>query len=277
LVLSSTFRVTQREDAVLEAFCGIDVACAKRKRLPVNVSVRREGKLVPLELRGSRLPQPPRGAGNVKALDEKWLESFASETVDYLRELEKELSICIERIAIDAPSSPRIDSIPRRRAEVALDARGISCFATPSAIDFETIKSKVRKHLDKGGSEAELPHANQLWMLVGFELFRRLKLDWDCLEVYPQATAAVLQADSIHKSKPDGLTAQLQATRKHTGWPNSENGDSEILRPTGYGQLHDCLDTYLAAWVASLSEEHREALGQAPDDAIWVPRLNVAL
>jgi hypothetical protein len=60
----------------------------------------------------------------------------------------------------------------RREAEKALDAAGISCFTTPSAETFDFIKHKVKTHLDTGGAENRLPHANQLWMLVGFELFK---------------------------------------------------------------------------------------------------------
>jgi len=38
----------------------------------------------------------------------------------------------------------------------------------------------------------------------------------------------------------------------------------------GYGPLHDRLDAYLAAWVASVGESEREALGSPPDDVIWI-------
>jgi hypothetical protein len=53
-------------------------------------------------------------------------------------------------------------------------------------------------------------------MLVGFELFRRLRQEWDCIEVFPQAIATVLNAQHIHKTHRDGVTAQLSAVARHT-------------------------------------------------------------
>ena len=50
------------------AVCGIDVAFAKNKPLPV--CVRRGAALEPLPLRVRRFPVPPRGAGNRGALDD---------------------------------------------------------------------------------------------------------------------------------------------------------------------------------------------------------------
>lgn len=255
------------------AYCGIDVACAKRKRLPVNVSVIRNGALVPLLLRQVGCPEPPRGAGNVRTLEDSWLDAFANETAAYLRSIESRFSVSIVRIALDAPSDAKRSERSRRLAEKALDERGISCFSTPSESEFAAIKSRVRNHLAAGGSEAKLPHANQLWMLVGFALFRRLRLDWECLEVYPQATAAVIGAAAVHKSSHAGIGAQLRAAQKHTGWPPSTSDDVVALVTTGFGRLHDSLDTYLAAWVASLPASQREALGEPPTDVIWVPHV----
>ena len=40
------------------------------------------------------------------------------------------------------------------------------------------------------------------------------------------------------------------------------------------GKRHARLDAYLAAWVAALPEDQREALGLPPNDAIWIPRLD---
>jgi hypothetical protein len=144
---------------------------AKRKRLPVCLCVWTGGRLIPLPLALRGAPAPPRGRGNVVALDSEAVASFAEETVRYLRQLEKHFGVSIRRIAIDAPSEPRADRLTRRLAETALDQRQISCFATPSAAEFEIIRRKVRDHLSEGGLESRLPHANQLWMLVGFALF----------------------------------------------------------------------------------------------------------
>jgi hypothetical protein len=92
--------------------------------------------------------------------------------------------------------------------------------------------------------------------------------------VFPQATVALLGAGGIHKSKPDGLQAQLAAVARWTGWPDPPAPSA--LQPTGYGSRHDQLDAYAAAWVASLRPSEREALGVPPADVIWVPRLGVA-
>jgi hypothetical protein len=48
-------------------------------------------------------------------------------------------------------------------------------------------------------------------MLVGLGLFERLRLDWESLEAFPQAIAAVLETRAIHKSKHGGVEAQLFA------------------------------------------------------------------
>ena len=116
-----------------------------------------------------------------------------------------------------------------------------------------------------------MPGANQLWMLAGFALFQRLRQRWDCLEVFPQAIAARLNAHSVHKKHQEGLLAQLNAVSRHTGWPERVSVDA--LRRIAYGSAHDRLDAYLASWVASLNENQREALGLPPDEAIWVPSL----
>ena len=167
-------------------------------------------------------------------------------------------------------SDPKGTGVARRRSETALDARGISCFATPSAAEFVDIERLALEHLNAGGKQTHLPHANQLWMLVGFALFARLRKEWECLEVYPQATAVVLRCGGVHKTKRDGLANQLQAAQAITLWPDQLN--QEMLRPTGHGCLHDCLDAYLASFVASLPSENRDALGTPPVDVIWVPR-----
>lgn len=253
----------------MDAFVGIDLAFAKRKRLPVALCAWEAGRLVPRRIAEREAPEPPRGAGNVAALEPSSVRRFADETATYLRRLEAHFKVSIRRVAIDAPSDPRPEAIGRRRAEAALDARRISCFTTPSSAEFMAIMEKARKHLRTGGAEARLPHANQLWMLVGFALFERLRRDWECLEVFPQATAFVLGAGAIHKSKPGGVEAQLTAAARHTGWPTSFS--NTVFRGVVHGPAHDGLDAYLAAWVAALRPADRIALGSSPNDVIWVP------
>ncbi len=253
------------------AYAGIDVACAKRKALPISVCVQQGGRLTPLPLRTATF-QPPRGGGNVLALAESWRNDFAVETENYLRQVEKAFFVQIERIAIDAPSEPCRADMTRRHAERALDERRISCFTTPSSKQFEAVEQKARAHLGAGGQENRLPHANQIWMLVGFTLFERLGHAWPCLEVYPQATVALLGIGALHKSSSAGLSEQTRAIGKRLGW--DETGFERALKLSGVGASHEQFDAYLAAWVASLDEADREPLGVPPEDAIWVPRLN---
>jgi hypothetical protein len=99
----------------------------------------------------------------------------------------------------------KTNGLPRREAEKGLDKMGVSCITTPDDHQFTIIRAKAQAYLLTGGEESRLPHANQLWMLVGFELFRRLRKEWECIEVFPQAIAKTLGSASIHKSKPDGI------------------------------------------------------------------------
>jgi hypothetical protein len=258
----------------IEAFAGIDVAFARGKALPVSVCIRRGGRLEPLRLRDSRAPEPPRGRGNPEAIIEASACEFADEAAKYLHEIERHFGVRIARVAIDAPSDPKSLGSKRRLAELALDGRRINCITTPDEAQFSAIRAKAAAHLVEGGAVARMPHANQLWMLVGFALFTRLRNNWECLEVFPQATVALLGVGGIHKSKSDGLQAQLSAAARWTGWPDPPV--TTALQPIGYGSRHDQLDAYLAAWVASLGPSEREALGTSPNDVIWVPRLSTA-
>jgi hypothetical protein len=255
---------------MITAFAGIDVAFAKRKLLPVSVCHWVDNRLIPLPLRKAQSP-PPRGQGNAAALNSEVVSSFAEATARYLRAIEIEFCVRICRIAIDAPSDPKESGQPRRRAEIALDDRKISCITTPSSNEFTRIKEKAAAHLASGGLETHIPHTNQLWMLVGFALFKRLRQEWECLEVFPQATAATLSSAQKHKTTTAGLAEQLKSIARYTRWP--EVLGASALRQIGYGSLHDCLDAYSAAWIASLGDAGREPLGAPPNDVIWVPRI----
>ena len=260
------------DSATTDAYAGIDVAFATGKLLPVCVCKWQDGRLIPLPLRRLDL-LPPRGRGNAATLDLEAVEAFAHEAVDYLARVEATFGVRIRTVAIDSPSAPKRDGDARRLAERAMDGRRISCFATPSRSEFEEVRRKARAHLDAGGAVSRLPHANQLWMLVGFALFNVLGRAYDCIEVYPQATVAALGAAGLHKSNRKGLDAQLDAVAAATGWP-TEGRDEPTPRLTEicYGSAHDKLDAYLAAWVAALPEGKREACGVPPHDVIWIPR-----
>ena len=252
-----------------EAFVGIDAAFAKRKRLPVALCRWESGRLLPYPLRSLSI-EPPRGAGNVAVLDGEVVQNFAAAAVRYVERVADELGIEIVRVGIDAPSVPCPEGQRRREAERALDEAGISCFGTPSVSQLEVIRAKVRAHLELGGAENRLPHANQLWMIVGFALFEHFSKLAPCIEVFPQATARVLGAGRVHKFKAGGVEAQLRAVARHTGWPDDGEG-SVALSSIAWAPRHDCLDAYLSAWVAALDEERRVPFGKPPDDVIWVP------
>ena len=255
------------------AFVGIDVAIAKKKRLPVCVAVWNDSRLKPLLLRSNNSPVPPQGKGNARSLLPEDIAGFCQATLLYLQELERRYGIEIVRIAIDAPSDPKQDGRRRRAAEVAMDRRGISCITTPSTTEFTEIRRRAQRHLNGGGPEPRIPHANQLWMLVGFELFETLRPHYECLEVFPQATAFELGAAGLHKSKAEGALAQLTAAYRYTNWP--EPPVLAQLKPIAYGAIHDKLDAYLSVWVAALEEHERIPLGTPPNDVIWIPRLEL--
>lgn len=253
-----------------EAYVGIDVAFAKNKRLPIVVCTRRADCLEPFRLRSIE-EKPPRGEGNARILNEEAVSRFADATGAYLEGIEMEFGVRVRRIAIDAPSAPKVNGTPRRRCEIELDRRGIRCIGTPSAPEFEILRESVKTHLASGGAESDVPGANQLWMLIGFRLFQRLRQTWECLEVFPQAIVHALGANRVHKSDYGGRLAQLKAVAVHTHWPKPAELIS--LRDLGYGSSHDKLDAFLSAWVASLAKSEREPIGHRPDDVIWNPRL----
>jgi hypothetical protein len=252
-----------------DAFVGIDVAFAKNKVLPASVCVRPAGKpLDILPLRAS-FEKPPAGRGNVLALDEKVRRRFAEDVLAWLGRLEQVKRLKVRRIAIDAPSDYSRDASGRRAAERSLDASGISCFATPTEDDFRSKVEASRKFLAGGGKPSRLPNANQLWMLVGFELFRTLGRHYECIETYPQAVVHELKCAGAHKSTEHGLQSQIDEAAKVLG-VSAADLRAKLLA-MGFGSTHDRLDAFLSAWVASLGEGDRQAYGTPPDDVIWVP------
>lgn len=249
------------------AVCGIDVAFAKHKPLPVCVCVRRGPALTPLPLRHFR--PPPRGAGNRQALDAACVEAFAEATVAYLRDVERAFGVAVARIALDAPR----DYAPeggQRCCERRLAALHVACFTTPSRRQFAEIQRRARVHLDAGGAEATMPYANKLWMLVGFALFRRLEAQAECLEVFPNAIVRSLGVAVGHKSTRTGFARQLALVSAAAGWPAATS--AVRLDQIAYGCRHDKLDAFMAAWVAGLPRARTLAHGDGARDTIWVPR-----
>ncbi|MDN3639629.1 DUF429 domain-containing protein [Simiduia curdlanivorans] len=251
-------------------FIGIDLAIRKGKHLPI-VAVRREGKqLIPLPLTQLTF-RPPIGTGNMMTLQDELLNEFANECRDYVCRACRAFDVKPLRIAIDAPSAPTQPNQKRRLAERALDAAGISCFTTPTKAGFTAIRRKVEAHLLNGGELNKLPHSNQLWMLAGFALFETLSELAECIEVYPQATARVLGAATLHKSQAGVAEHQLNAAAAITGWPNPSL--DTCIDDIAIGPMHDKVDAYLCAWVASLEVHERDSFGTPPDDVIWVPKM----
>jgi hypothetical protein len=82
-------------------------------------------------------------------------------------------------------------------------------------------------------------------MLVGFELFRRLSKDWDRIEVFPQAIAAVLDVHHIHKSHQAGVVKQLAAVRLSPGYTTSvrlPEGVSSVVWISWHFRMFSVLD-----------------------------------
>jgi len=177
------------------------------------------------------------------------------------------------RIGIDSPLRPRDNRHKRRLAEQALDKEGISCYTTPSTDDFETIKAKGIAHLQADKPVQNLPHAHQIFMLLGFALNERLSKVAECIEVYPHATVKQLGVADLHKSKGNQAELQLSAMSHYTGWPKT-NEDWEQAANMCHGPMHDKVDAYSAAWIASLPEMERTCFGdKEKGDAIWIPKV----
>ena len=259
---------------MMDVFIGIDVACAKGKYCPISICIEKDGKLVPLHL-AKEVIQPPRGLGNVATLEHINNTNYAAAIKAYILSICETHTLNPVRIAIDAPLRPRESHIDRRYAETELDKQKISCFTTPSKADFDTIITKGKMHLSNGGEASRLPHSMQIFMLAGFSIADALKDIAPCIEVFPHATAKLLGAAGKHKTKDDQAKIQLQAISQYTGWPSNES-EWEEATSICKGPMHDKVDAYSAAWVASLHVNNRTALGKPElNDAIWLPNLNL--
>lgn len=256
----------------MKAYIGIDVSCAIKKRCPISICVKQDGRLVPLLLAKNKY-QPPLGFGNAATLIEENNIAYANTIKNYILDVCKQFGLTPTRIAIDAPLLPKQKHIKRRLAERQLDSRKISCYATPSQSEFESIINKGKAHLKNGAEVSRLPHSNQIFMLAGFAIYQVLKNVAECIEVFPHATVKLLGVAGKHKTKENQAYVKLQAISNYTGWPSSES-DWSTVKDICSGDLHDKVDAYGAAWVASLDDENRLALGEpALNDAIYLPRL----
>ena len=256
----------------MDVFIGIDVACAKGKYLPLVICSQENGRLIPLPL-GHYQIKPPRGLGNALTLYDDVNKAFANDVASYIETICDAFHLQPVRIGIDSPLRPRDNRLKRRIEEQALDRSGISCYTTPSTDDFEAIKAKGIAHLQANKPIQNLPHAHQIFMLLGFALNEGLSKVAECIEVYPHATVKQLGVADIHKSKGNQAELQLSAMSHYTGWPRN-NDDWEQAGNMCLGPMHDRVDAYSAAWVASLSEQERICFGDPEKgDAIWIPKV----
>ncbi len=252
-------------------FVVIDVACAVNKRLPICV-VSSGPRLMPMAIPTNLVATIPRGVGNKEITAAIPFRESAQSAASALECIFDQMGWHVERVAVDAPAAP--PATGSRSSENELGRRGLSSFRTPTRSAWGSTKEKCLDHLNAGGSTATLPHANQIWMLFGFELFAslRARLGVEVVEVYPFAIVRALLPNCLHKSTEQGYRDQLAAVDAYTGWePHNLEAN---LRATVAGSRHDRLDAFMAAWVASLPEGRRCAFGDRgqPDDAIWVPR-----
>jgi hypothetical protein len=252
-------------------YIGIDVACAVGKRLPICV-VTAGGPLLPMAIPKHLAALIPRGLGNKEITAVAPFKEAARNVVGAIKIIAGEMGWKIERIAVDAPAAPPLSG--SRVSEEELGRDGLSSFRTPAVPDWADIREKCGNHLGLGRTTATLPHANQIWMHFGFELFAGLRngLSSEVIEVYPFAIIRALLPTCAHKSTNQGYRDQLAAVAARTGWePLALETKLNLAVP---GSRHDRLDAFMSAWVASLPMEQRRAFGDArqPDDAIWVPR-----
>lgn len=256
----------------MDVFIGIDVACAKGKYLPLVICSQEKERLIALPLANYQI-KAPRGLGNALTLNDKVNNSFANDVANYIETVCEAFNLNPARIGIDSPLRPRDNHLKRRAAEQALDKAGISCYTTPSSNDFEVIRAKGLAHLLANKPIQNLPHAHQIFMLLGFALNERLSRLAECIEVYPHATVKQLGVAGTHKSKGNQAELQLSAISHHTGWPKTVDDWSQADEMC-LGPMHDRVDAYSAAWVASLPEQERVCFGESnKGDAIWIPNV----
>lgn len=251
-------------------YIGVDVSCAVKKRIPIVFAEKREGRLIPLPVK--ELPfAAPYGHGNKLVVQHEYNLTYAQQIREYVTDVCHFYDVKPERIAIDSPLRPRAEELDYRIAERELNQAGIRCYKTPSKPEFDEIINKVRRHLSRGGEVARVPHAMQLWMLAGFEIARELAKIAPILEVFPQANIRRLMPDAPHKTGKGVPKLQLEAIARYTGWPATPK-DWKVLKKISAGSMHDQVDAYSAAWVASLRGNELEVLGDVEkQDAVWVP------
>jgi predicted nuclease with RNAse H fold len=208
--------------APIPVFVGINVACAKRKRLPICFTTFNGNRLEPLEVPPELTARLPVGRGNDQITQDNPFKTEAEIVADVLDDIAVKLAWRIVRVAIDAPAfKPMTGS---RRSKLSLRRCGLSSFLTPDTDGWNRIRQMCQEHLQAGKPLNRVPHANKIWMLFGFEIFKALRAKGtsDVIEVYPYATVRALLDECPHKATPGGYRRQLDAVATATGW----NGNS---------------------------------------------------
>lgn len=258
----------------MDVYVGIDVACARSKRLPVCIVGLLDGRVTPLTIPAVIFRKFPRGPGNGEILKPHPFRELATSLANALQELCFAMSCNIKRVAIDAPAAAPI-AVPRS-CELEMSRHGLSLFQTPTVEVWKTIRQICRQHLAQKLPVARLPYANKIWMLYGFEIFHALRRAnrFEVIEIYPYSIVSEFLPECPHKSTHEGYRSQLMAVAKQTRWLPYDL--EQLLRTCVSGSMHDQLDAFMAAWVASLSVKRRKVYGNPnnPNDAIWVPKLN---
>lgn len=253
-------------------FVGIDVACARKKRLPVCLAQLIGSRLEPVDPPPEFTRALPLGRGNEEIRNADPFKSAAVEVAETLVRGAKKYSWIILRVAVDAPAAPPKKG--ERASERALTECGLPSFQTPDEERWRQIREKCENYLRDGGALNRIPYANKIWMLYGFEIFKALRErgGYEVIEVYPYAIVKTFLTDPPSKKTLDGYRRQLESVANATNWTPIEL--EFALKHSVAGSNHDRLDAFMAAWVASLPKRRRRVYGNEndPDDAIWVPR-----
>ena len=107
-------------------------------------------------------------------------------------------------------------------------------------------------------------------VLTGFGIVEKLKDFCTVIEVYLQAIIREILPNVFHKTKRGVSEEKLNAIAQFTGWPTTEEANE--INYIAAGSLHDRVDAYSAAWVASLSDDERGVFGDiSNNDAIHIP------
>ena len=110
----------------VSTYVGIDVACAKGKRVPLCFVNYQGNQLVPQPITAELRRRIPKGLGNVEIKSEHPFRLSADALASALVEIAAERDWNIRCVAIDAPAAPPEQGT--RSCERELSKAGISCF-----------------------------------------------------------------------------------------------------------------------------------------------------